>query len=203
MRFFSFRSSSPSTRVSAALEDAFFACCTRPCISLMSTEGLRSSDAVRFPSAMLADFCRDIAVIPPAHIEAADVFVMQLRLRHMVRDITMEDVFAELARRPLSTDEMVACLRWWCQVAAHPAYEPSLCAQLVRAAVVTSDDGVQALSDVSTVLHTGKLPPTIVLPPTCLLYAVSRHFRPGELGRVFGWADLSVLAWVELSLIHI
>ena len=200
MRFFSFRSSSPSTRVSAALEDAFFACCTRPCISLMSTEGLRSSDAVRFPSAMLADFCRDIAVIPPAHIEAADVFVMQLRLRHMVRDITMEDVFAELARRPLSTDEMVACLRWWCQVAAHPAYEPSLCAQLVRAAVVTSDDGVQALSDVSTVLHTGKLPPTIVLPPTCLLYAVSRHFRPGELGRVFGWADLSVLAWVEYML---
>lgn len=197
MRFFSFHRSSPSARVSSALEQAFFACCQRPCISLLSTEGLRSSEAVRFPSAMLADFCREIPVIPPAHVEGADVFVLQLRRRSLVLDITMDDVFAELARRPLAADEMIACLQWWCRVAEHPSYEPSLLRQLVRAAVVTTDDGVQALSDVETVLHTGKLPPTVPLPPTCLVYAVSRPFSPADLCRVFGWRELSVAAWVH------
>jgi len=197
MRFFSFHRSSPSARVSSTLEQAFFACCQRPCISLVSTEGLRSSEAVRFPSAMLADFCREIPVLPPAHIEEADVFVLQLRRRSLVQDITMDDVFAELARRPLAPDEMIACLQWWCRVAEHPSYEPSLLRQLVRAAVVTTDDGVQALSDVDTVLHTGKLPPTVPLPPTCLVYAVSRPFSPADLCRVFGWRELSVAAWVR------
>lgn len=200
MRFFSFHRSSPSARVSATLQEAFFACCTRPCISLISSEGLRSSDAVRFPSAMLADFCKHIPVIPAAHIEAADVFVMQLRERQLVQDITMDDVFAELRARPLTTDEMVACVKWWCQVAAHPSYEASLCRHFIGAAVVTTEHGVQALSDVLTVLHTGKLPPTVVLPPTCLTYAVSRHFRPAELTSVFAWTDLSVSAWLEYML---
>lgn len=197
MRFFSFHRSSPSARVSSALEQAFFACCQRPCISLLSTEGLRSSEAVRFPSAMLADFCREIPVIPPAHIEGADVFVLQLRRRSLVQDITMDDVFAELARRPLATDEMIACLQWWCRVAEHPSYEPSLLRQLLRAAVVATEDGVQALSDVQMVLHTGKLPPTVPLPPTCLMYAVSRPFAPADLCRVFGWRELTVAAWVQ------
>lgn len=197
MRFFSFHRSSPSARVSTALEQAFFACCQRPAISLLSTEGLRSSDAVRFPSAMLADFCREIPVLPPAHIEAAEVFVLQLRRRSLVQDITMDDVFAELARRPLTPTEMIACLQWWCRVAEHPSYDPSLRRQLVRAAVVATDDGVQALSDVETVLHTGKLPPSVPLPPTCLVYAVSRPFSPADLGRVFGWRELSVAAWVQ------
>lgn len=197
MRFFSFHRSSPSSRVSVTLEESFFACCTRPCISLMSTNGLRSSEAVRFPSAMLADFCRDIPVLPAAHIEAADVFVMQLRVRRLVHDITMEDVFTELSRRPLSVDEMVACLKWWSQVTAHPSFEPSLRRRLIQSAVVLTEHGVQALSDVTTVLHPGKLPPTVVLPPTCLTYAVSRHFRTTELNSVFDWHDLSVSSWLE------
>ncbi|KAL4402869.1 hypothetical protein ACI68E_000644 [Malassezia pachydermatis] len=196
MRYFAFHRSSPSTRVAQALEDAFFACCTRPCISLLSTQGLRSSDQVRFPSAMLADFCREIPVLPPAHIEAAETFVMQLRARQMVRDITMDDVFGELGRRPLSPDEMTACLQWWCQVAQHPSYEPSLRSRLLRAAVVTTESGVQPLNEVTTFLHTGKLPPTVPLPPTCLVYSVSRSFRPAELQAVFPWHELSVSAWL-------
>lgn len=196
MRFFSFHRSSPLTRVAAVMETSFFECCTRPVISLLSSEGLRSSDAVRFPSAMLADFCRHIPVLPPAHIEAADVFVTALRARQLVRDITMDDVFAELAQRPLTPDEMVACLQWWCKVAAHPTYDPALRGRLVRAGVVATPSGVQALSDVATVLHPGKVPPHVPLPPTCLLPAVSKAFRPRELHDVMGWAELTMPQWL-------
>lgn len=198
MQFFSFHRSSPSARVGACLEEAFFSCCTRPCISLLSTAGARSSDAVRFPSAMLADFCREIPVLPATHLESAEPFVTQLRARALVRDITMDDVFAELARRPLAPADMVACLRWWLLVAAHPSYDAALCARLLRTGVLALDDGsVQALADVRTVLHPGRLPPHVARPPTCLAFDVSRHLPVGELCAVFGWAELSAAAWLE------
>lgn len=195
MRFFSFRQSSPATRVSATLEDRFFGCCTRPCISLLSSHGLRASDSVRLPSAMLADFVADIPVVPPAHLDA-EAFMTQLRARGMLRDISMDDVFAELGRRTLTPPQMVACLRWWLLVAAHPSYEPSLLRRLVRSATVALDGRVQALSDVTHVLNTNRVPADVALPPTCLAYEVSRHLRTSELSAVFGWPELTIPEWL-------
>ncbi|WFD36491.1 hypothetical protein MCUN1_003371 [Malassezia cuniculi] len=201
MRFFSFLPSSPATRVCTTLEDRFFACCSRPCISLLSTTGVRSSDSVRLPSAMLAGFVRDIPVIPPAHLESAEVFITQLRTRHMLRDISMDDVFTELGKRTLSVDEMVACLSWWLLVAGHPSYDPSLLSKLVRSASVQLGEGdetrVQALSDVKRVLNTNKVPSHVVMPPTCLVHHVSRRLNLSELSAVFGWPELTIPEWLE------
>lgn len=202
MRFFSFHASSPSKRVSAALEDAFFACCSRPCISLISTQGVRASDAVRFPSAMLAEFVKELPVLPAEHLESAETFVTQLRARNMVQDITLDDVFGELGSRALSVDEMVACLRWWLMVAEHPSYDAALRNKLVRGAMVSIPNGdneprIQALSDVQTVLQPQKVPASVPLPPSCLVYEVSRQLRTQDLMTVFGWDELTVAAWLD------
>lgn len=200
MRFFSFHASSPSSRVSAVMEERFYACCTRPVISLLSTQGARSSDAVRFPSAMLSEFVHDLAVLPPAHLEAAETFVTQLRARNLVRDITMDDVFTELSRRALRVDEMVACLKWWLVVAEHPSYDPSLRKKLVGGAMVAiptdTTPRIQALSDVTTVLQPSKVPATVPLPPTCLVPEVSRQLPLAQLRSVFGWPELTVRDWL-------
>ncbi|WFD04595.1 hypothetical protein MOBT1_003308 [Malassezia obtusa] len=199
MRFFSFYASSPSTRVSATIEEAFFACCTRPCISLASTRGVHNSDRVRFPNALLGEFVRELPTLPAAHIERAEAFVLQLKARNLVHEITLDDVFAELGARALSVDEMVACLRWWLAVAEHPSYDARLLTRLVGSAV-TGAPRVQALSDVRTVLQPAKVPAHVALPPTCLVPEVSRAFRPSDLTAVFGWAELSVHAWLEYVL---
>ena len=214
MRFFSFRTSSPSPRVSATLEERFFACCTRPCISLLSTQGLKPSDAVRFPSDMLAGFIKELAVLPPAHVEQAELFVEQLRARELVQEVTLDDVFGELGSRALSVDEMVACLGWWVLVARHPSYEPSLRARLVRNAVVaiTAEDSAriapqnaalpqetryQPLSAVREVLNVQKVPAHVPLPPSCLVHEVSRQLSLRDLEEVFDWQELSVGAWLD------
>lgn len=206
MRFFSFRASSPSGRVHAALEEAFFACCTRPCISLASTQGVRSSDGVRMPNAMLAAFVTALPTLPAAHVEEAPGFVAQLTARNLVQEITMDDVFAELGGRALSVDEMVACLRWWVMVAEHPSYDASLRTRLVRNAMVSVPDEasstprIQALAEVDSVLQPARVPPSVPLPPTCLVYDVSRHLRVGDLRTVFGWPELSLPAWLAYML---
>ncbi|PKI83429.1 hypothetical protein MVES_002504 [Malassezia vespertilionis] len=203
MRFFSFHASSPSKRVAATLEDTFFACCSKPCISLLSTHGARSSDQVRFPSALLSDFIQSLPVIPAELIEKAETFVLQLRARDLVRDITMDDVFAELGGRALSVPEMVACLNWWIMVAEHPSYDAALLPRLLQNAMVMMEpegdavSRIQALSDVRTVLHTQKVPPHVPLPPTCLVYPVSRQLRVHELQQVFGWSELSMAEWID------
>ncbi|WFD00824.1 hypothetical protein MYAM1_003577 [Malassezia yamatoensis] len=207
MRYFSFAPSSPSSRVHTLMEDAFFQCCSRPCISLASTQGIQNSDRVRFPNAMLSEFVKDLPMIPTDHIELADRFVMQLKNRNLVQEITLDDVFTELSQRALSVDEMVACLRWWVMVAEHPSYDPSLRAKLLRNAMVSIQDSnekqmprIQGLSDVETVLQPNRVPTHVPLPPSCLVYEVSRHLRTSDLTAVFGWTELSLPVWLNYML---
>ncbi|GAC95754.1 hypothetical protein PHSY_003330 [Pseudozyma hubeiensis SY62] len=205
MRFFTFRASSPSSRVSSLFLTSFFGSARQNTITLMSTRGIRHSAAVRVPNALLADFIKDLAVIPPHHVEEAPDFVREVRSRNLVQDITMDDVFQELSSRPLTPPEMVACLKWWVSVAAHPSYDISLRSKLLNNAMLTiadpKDDAVpekiQPLSAVRFYLNTSRLPTDVPLPDSCLAYEVSKSFTTNELSRVFGWSELTVPVWVK------
>ncbi|KAJ1020756.1 hypothetical protein NDA16_004147 [Ustilago loliicola] len=205
LRFFSFRASSPSSRVSSLFLTSFFASARQNTISLMSTRGVKHSAAIRIPNALLSDFIKDLAVIPPDHVEEAPDFVREVRSRNLVQDITMDDVFQELSSRALTPAEMVACLKWWVSVAAHPSYDISLRSKLLNNAMLTIADPkdaavpekIQPLSLVRFYLNTSRLPTDVPLPDSCLSYDVSKSFTTNELSRVFGWSELTVSAWTK------
>lgn len=213
MRFFTFRTSSPSSRVFTVFEQSFFSCARQATITLMSTRGVKHSAAVRFPNAILADFVKDLAVLIPAHVEAAGEFVGAVRSRNLIKDVTMDDVFQELAGRALSPEEMVACLKWWISVAAHPSYDPSLRNRLLENAVISApapasekegdalpqrkEASIQALAFVRTFLNPQRVPTDVPLPESCLLYEVSKSLGAIDLNRVFDWTELSISDWLE------
>ncbi|TKY86381.1 hypothetical protein EX895_004530 [Sporisorium graminicola] len=205
MRFFTFRVSSPSSRVSSLFLTSFFGSARQNTISLMSTRGVKHSAAVRVPNALLSDFVKDLAVVPPDHVEEAPDFVREVRSRNLVQDITMDDVFQELSSRALTPVEMIACLKWWVSVAAHPSYDISLRSKLLNNAMLTIADPkdaavpekIQPLSVVRFYLNTSRLPTDMPLPDTCLSYEVTKSFTTNELSRVFGWSELTVPAWLK------
>lgn len=204
MQFFTFRTSTPSPRVHAALQAAFFNCARQATLTLASTRGVKHSALVRFPNAVLADFIKDLAVIPASHVEAAGEFITQVKSRGLVREITMDDVFAELAARPLTVPEMIACLKWWISASNHPSYDPSLRRQLLDNALleVTGKDeaspaSIQQLATVSTFLNPQRVPTDVPLPASCLAYEVSKDIPAADMHRVFGWSELTVATWVS------
>ncbi|KDN42420.1 hypothetical protein K437DRAFT_257910 [Tilletiaria anomala UBC 951] len=206
MRFFTFRPSSPSSRVQKTLEACFFSCARQSTITLMSTVGPKHSAAVRYPNAVLAQFVKDLPTLPFEHVEQAAGFVAQVRSRALVQDIMMDDVFTELTQRALAPLEMVACLQWWISVAAHPSYDAGLRARLVQSAmcrIPPSNDAagmtetIQPLINVRYWLNPARIPSDVPLPQTCLAYAVTSNLSTNELLHVFGWQELPVDIWVQ------
>lgn len=203
LRFFTFRTSTPSPRVYTALETAFFASARQNTLTLASTRGVKHSALIRFPNAILSEFVKDLAVIPVSHVEHASDFIVQVRSRGLVGEITMEDVFTELGGRALPVDEMVACLRWWITVANHPNYDPSLRRRLLDNALleIPSKEGeassLQQMGSVKSFLNFQRVPTGVPLPSSCLSYEVSKTLTSMDMSRIFSWNELTVAEWVK------
>ena len=203
MRFFTFRPSSPSSRIQQMIEQCFFACSRQPAITLMSTSGPKQSSAVRYPNAILAKFIKDLPTLHSDHVEKAPEFVAHIRSRALVKDIMMDDVFNELTRRALSPEEMIACLKWWISVAAHPSYDASLRSRLVNSGMITipaasekESESIQALATIEYWLNPSRIPTDNPLPETCLAYQVSSNINTSDLAKTFGWQELPVDVWI-------
>lgn len=110
-KFFCYAESTPSALVAADTEHAFFTADKSKQLTVMSTQGPRSSSEVRMPNADLATFVTDIPVIPIEIAEQVANFLTKLKERNLVRDITMDDIILQLGKRALTIEEARACLK--------------------------------------------------------------------------------------------
>ena len=131
---------------------------------------------------------------------------MAIREKGMLKDITFVDVLKELRERPLSEEEMVACLQWWIGVTQKgPAEINNMEGGLLGAAVLTvssSDDGDRLtvpLGTVRTFLNPEKtsIPADGPLPNHLLPMNVSRKLDLTQLRKSLPWEELTVLDWVR------
>jgi hypothetical protein len=208
LRFFTFRSSTPSALVSAELERAFLgaagAGAAAGTFMLVSSAGVRPARDVRLPDARFAGFLKRLPVLPEAWLADANIAVQALQRAGLLAPIGVQDVLAELRARPLDTEEATACLRWWVDSAprhtANPGF-PRLRAELVGAVILAVDDKVLPLSTITEFVNTRRTPgvhipldgplPARVLPP-----AIANAFKADELSTALGWTELSVPAWL-------
>ena len=207
LHFFTFHPSTPSAIVSSEMESAFFDCVGRgQPFPVISSAGIKSALDVRMPDPAFSTFLRELPVFPEELLESSKLMVAALRDKGMLKDITFADVLRELRERPLSEEEMVACLQWWISTSQqNPAGVDDIRRELLRAAVLTvgsSDNGderIIPLEGIQTFLNPRNVvvPTDGPLPSHLLPMSVSRKFDSTQLQKSLQWRELTVLEWVQ------
>ena len=204
LRFFAFRASTPSALVSSEMQSAFFNCGVqgKP-FPIVSSAGVRSAFDVWMPDRALSAFLPELPVFPEELLDHSKPMVAALRNEGMLESITLPDLFKELQKRPLSEEEMVACLRWW--IGMSWDLISSQRRSFLVAAVLTVgslDDGDERkipLQGIQTFLNLQNIdiPTDGPLPDHLLPASVSREFNSAQLENSFQWRELTVLEWVQ------
>jgi hypothetical protein len=98
------------------------------------------------PEPAFSAFLRELPVFPEELLDSSKLMVAALRERGMLKGHHVPtDVLKELRERPLSEEEMVACLQWWINTSqAGPRRIDDIRRELLNAAVLSvgsSDSG--------------------------------------------------------------
>lgn len=207
LQFFTFHQSTPSAVVSDQMQSAFFDCVNRgQTFPVVSSAGIKSAFDVRMPDPTFSAFLRELPVFPEELLDSSKSMVASLRTRGMLKDITFPDVLKELRERPLSEEEMVACLQWWISTSQQdPARIDDIRRELLNAAVLSvgslysGDERIIPLVGIRTFLNPRNvaIPTDGPLPNHLLPMSVSRKFDLTQLQRSLLWKELTVFEWVE------
>ncbi|TFK32675.1 hypothetical protein BDQ12DRAFT_739250 [Crucibulum laeve] len=208
-RFFTFQRTTPSRDVGSEFRKAFFTCSeANEELLILSNLGIRKAKDIRIPDSKFS-FMRNQATLPASNFpQRMQAHLMSLKI---VKPINLGDVLTELKSRPLTEVDMLNCLNWWvlmsrgCTNAQNDqmlAFKQKIVnyARIIR---TLPPNDVIPLSKIQTYLDRqqgvgryipasdGPFPPNM-LPPSISIVMSSR-----DLFDVFGWKELSVVAWVE------
>ena len=207
LQFFTFHQSTPSLLVSSEMRTAFFDCGARgQPFPVISTAGIKPALDVRMPDPTFSLFLKELPVFPEELVDSSKSIVAALRGKGMLKDITFVDVLKELRNRPLSEEEMVACLQWWINTSQQdPTGINDIRRELLGAAVLTAgspgdgDERIIPLRGIQTFLNPRNVvvPTDGPLPDHLLPINVSRKFDPTQLQKSLQWRELTVLEWVQ------
>ena len=206
LQFFAFRASTPSAVVSSEMQSAFFNCgVEEQPFPVISSAGVRSALDVRMPNRALSKFLPRLPVFPEELSTDSKLMVAAVQEKGMLNDITFADVVEELRKRPLSKEEMAACLRWWINGFRSDPSVNSQRQSLLDAAVLTigsPDDGDKreiALKGIQTFLDPKNVvvPTDGPLPGHLLPISVNQELNSTQLQESLQWRELTVLEWIR------
>ena len=209
LRFFTFHISTPSALVSCHMKSAFFNCGFegQP-FPVISSAGVESAFDVRMSSSTFSAFLPGLPVFPEELLGDCEPMVATLQGKGMLKTITPADVFQELRKRPLSKEEMAACLQWW--INKFRSSPDAACQtqrqQLLDAAVLTigsPDNGDKReipLKAIKTFLNPKNavdIPLDGPLPGHLLPISVNQELNSDQLQMSLQWRELTILEWVQ------
>ena len=207
MQFFAFHPSTPSAVVSSEMRSAFFDCVVRgQPFPVVSSAGVKSALDVRMPDPALSAFLPELPVFPEELLDGCKPVVAALQEKGMLEVITFVDVSKALRERPLSEEEMAACLRWWIDASQKdPTGIDDNRRVFLGAAVLTvgspdnGDERRVPLEEIRTFLNPRRviLPTNGPFPSHLLPISVNRKLDSAQLQKYLQWKELTVLEWVE------
>ncbi|GAA5897454.1 hypothetical protein JCM8208_003276 [Rhodotorula glutinis] len=207
VKFFTFTKSTPQEVVGALAESTFFQSNPNTSVTLISSVGPTAAHKLRLPSPQLAGFIKAIPVVPALIADNAPRFLAVLRDRDLIRDISLEDIFADLGAHPLTIVEATALFKWWTTLASNRSYDPRLVQRLKDAAMLSvpasptstdsSDVRIHALGGFRTFLVPKVVPADLPVPEHTLPFDVSRSVANADLVRIFGFHELGLLEWAR------
>jgi hypothetical protein len=186
---FTFHSTTPSNRVRPYIEESFFSCEKEVDIPMFSTLGVVSSRTVRVTSREMS-FLKRTPLVPDLVLHEAKGFVDRLREAEILKEITWQDVKAELNSRTLRDSEARELLKWMLDEKL-PADQRK---QLLSTAVVIVGDEksgkVVNLGDITRFVVPGKMPVEGDFPAYVLPAELTRRFLAKDLESLYSRTEI-------------
>ncbi|KAI8335578.1 hypothetical protein BC941DRAFT_430703 [Chlamydoabsidia padenii] len=215
---FTFQPSTPSDIVSKVQEEQFYQSSRIP-LRLMTSHGVQPVTVARtLPDEtfvigpkvtdLLNSFVKTIPTTTPIiHKECKDG-LQKLTKAGLLQYLGMMDVLKELDGRSLSSDEMVACLKWWIECQRGNPMIPSTTlrnldttrSKFFMSAVVMYKDsnGTEQLLQLANAkwwMNPKVISLNMSVPDSTLPFSVSKSIQQSDLSKYFGLQELSLLTW--------
>lgn len=204
MKTFTFQPSTPDSKVSIIIRNAFFD--SKPKYFLfLSDKGVRHTKDIRQYHADFASFMRNTPVLPDALKSEIKSMIVSLPERLRVKPYTFKDVVKELESRCLPEAEMAACLRWWTNTFGNqgPLNEEhkKFRNELLNAGKALSGGNEIRLSDIQTFID-GRLlnvrNPDDPLPKDTIPPALIQGLNnPTRIQEALGWSEMPITHWLR------
>ncbi|KAG0706644.1 hypothetical protein DFH29DRAFT_900624 [Suillus ampliporus] len=200
MKSFMFHPSTPDSKVSRIIKDAFFACSTTDEFPFISDQGIRYTKDIRLFHNHFAPFM-STPVLP---VDLRSILTsMKLPDRLRVGPYTFKDVVKELDSRSLTEAEMSACLRWWTNSFGSQGpldEQQKKCRnELLKAGRTRSGGKEVRLSSISKFIDgrmMGVRRPDDPLPEDTMPPALIQGLNSYTIPEAFGWQEMPITHWL-------
>ncbi|KAI9718917.1 MAG: hypothetical protein M1812_003801 [Candelaria pacifica] len=198
---FTFYDSTPSSRVSQIIEEAFWTCNRMASIDILSTQGVLPSHDVRIATENLS-FVDGIPLLPDEVIEGAQCFVAKLREYGLVTEITVSDIKKELGSKAINEVQLMDFLRWAGRKTVGGDINGAMIRSLLEVAVATlsdADEGsghVVVIGSIKSFINPSRIPADVPVPSTTMPFRFTKNMPGSEL-EALGWEELQIVPWLR------
>ncbi|KAK4159349.1 heat shock cognate 90 kDa protein [Cladorrhinum sp. PSN259] len=198
LKTYTFQDSTPSSKVSSYIEEAFWTSWGRPSIEVYSSGGVLPTGKVRLSSAEVGKFVAGIPVVLDQMKD--DPFIRKLIDFDLIKDITVDDICGELAAKALDKEQLRSFIQWASTQAANAELDRPSIQRLLDVTVATVSEGgesgdIIALGSIKY-YHSNKIPATLPVPPDTLPHVFSASIPEVRLGAL-GWTPLGIVPWLR------
>lgn len=202
LKQFTFRDSTPLSRIGQIIEDAFWSC-SKAAIEIPSTRGILPSNQVRFASEDLS-FVERIPLVPEDLMKDSSDFITKLRDFGLVTDITTSDIKSELEKQALTEGQLHEFLKWASQKSKKNELDAAALKSLLSVTVANLDsvEGTSSqtnlleLRSISSYINTSRIPAELPVPSFVMPFRFTKSVFQSEL-QSFGWVELQIVPWLR------
>lgn len=198
LKTFTFSESTPSSKVSQIIEEAFWTAYRKPLIETYSTRGVLMTSQVRLATEDLSGFVEGIPVVPIELVEQP--FIGKLKNFGLLMEITVSDVKHELEAKALNKEQLVKFIGWIISKSITNEIEGPEIHSLLEAAVAMTGNnegsGVIALGTIKNYLNANLIPANMPLPDTTIPFDITKAYSMDKL-RTIGWEQLEIVPWLR------
>ncbi|KAI9138940.1 hypothetical protein BKA69DRAFT_1126967 [Paraphysoderma sedebokerense] len=196
MKSFTFRDSTPASLVNRIISSFFYKASKQP-LALLSTHGVLPCPTVRVFDSDTEMFVKNVPAVPKKLLSDVPDFIKPLQQQGLIRDISKEDVFQELAGRNLPENEIVAALKWWIKGCKIGQYNESDLVSFKQRLKITSADETQPrkLEAMRYFPNYRVLPPDVPLSTDTLPMSISKQLIDLDLVQCLRLSELPLSAW--------
>jgi hypothetical protein len=191
------------------MQSAFFS--ASDLFSIFSSAGVKPASEVRIRSPEMDKFVKALATLPKEIQDGAEDVIALLQGRNMIRQITFEDIIAEMRGRCFEEDEMIECLKWRVNLPRQAAFDAHFKEQFVGAGVfritgkkvdgkeTAEGERIIPLGSVQYYVNPGGLVPLDGPFPSTTLplqFSTTKGLAATVYPELFGWSAFSINNWI-------
>lgn len=198
---YTFRESTPASKIGQILEDAFWTCGKKASIEVLSSCGVLQSHDVRLAPTDLS-FMEGVPILPDDLVTGARPFVDKLLDFGLVTEVTVSDIKKSLEANPISTKQVSEFLSWLVkQTRLRNVDRPGI-ESLLAVAIVNDEatDGgssrLMLLGEMQHFLNPSRTPVDLPVPPTVMPFKYTRSLSKTDLESI-GWQELQIVPWIR------